>query len=152
MAVSVRVIRSTPRGTVTRIQHANGKLTSKLEWNPNIQRFNQQYSRAQEWLDRAVLKDSTPFVPMQSGALFKTGILGTVVGTGIVEWIAPYARYQYYGKVWKGPKYGPKYKTDKDLHHSTSAHELAQPYWFEAAKSLNKTQWINGARRIAGGG
>ena len=152
MPQNIKVIVSTPRGKVYTYQTKNGKVKAKLEWNENIQRFNSQYSRAQAWLDKAVLKDSTPFVPMLSGALFKSGILGTVLGSGLVAWIAPYARRQYYGKVIKGPKYGPKYRTEKDLTYSKSAHGLAQSHWFEAAKSLNKTAWINGARRIAGGG
>lgn len=146
----VRVIASTPRGRVITID--NGKVTSRLEWNDNIQRFNGQFGRAQIWLDNAVLKDSTPYVPMRTGALYKTGILGTTPGEGVVQWIAPYAHYLYKGKVVVGPKYGPKYATNKDLNISKSEHPNAQPFWFEAAKAQNKPVWVRGAQRIAGGG
>lgn len=144
----IKVIRSTPRGRVIVINGA----TSRLEWNGNIQRFNRQYSRAQVWLDNRVLRDSTPYVPMLTGSLYKTGILGTTPGEGVVQWIAPYARYQYYGKVMRGPKYGPKYATSKDLNISKSEHSQAQAFWFEAAKAQNKPVWIRGVRQIAGGG
>lgn len=146
-----RVIRQTPRGRVIIVRTPGGKWVSKLIWNDNIKRFNGQYSRAQVWLDNAVLRDSNTYVPMLTGALYKTGILGTTPGEGVVQWVAPYARYQYYGKVWAGPKYGPKYKTDKDLHINTSENSQAQSFWFEAAKAQNKSIWVRGAQHLAGG-
>lgn len=149
---SVKVIVSTPRGIITKFRTSGGGFDSKLEWNGNIQRFNRQYSRAQVWLDNAVVKDSTPFVPMRTGALYKSGQLGTVPGEGVVQWIAPYSRYIYYGKVMRGPKYGRKYPTDKDLNISKSEHGKAQSFWFEAAKAQNGAAWIRNVRRIAGGG
>lgn len=147
-----RVIRETPRGRVIIVRTASGKWTSKLIWNNDIKRFNGQYSRAQVWLDNAVLKDSTPYVPMLTGALYKTGTLGTTLGEGVVQWIAPYAHYQYYGKAMSGPKYGPKYYNGKDLHINKSEHSQAQPFWFEAAKAQNKSIWIRGVQTLAAGG
>lgn len=144
----MKVIVSIPRGTI--ITTKNGK--AQLQWNKNVLRFNKQYTRSQVWLDNEVIKDSTPYVPMLTGALFKSGQLGTTPGEGVVQWIAPYARYQYYGKVMAGPKYGPKYPTGKKLTYSKDAHPLAQSYWFEAAKAQNKQKWVSGARRLAGGG
>lgn len=147
-----KVVVSTPRGTIVK---GPGGAKAQLIWNDNIKRFNGQYSRAQVWLDNEVLKSTTKFVPMLTGALFKSGQLGTQPGTGVVQWIAPYARYLYYGKVMAGPPAGPKYATDKDLVFSKSQrspHPQAQAFWFEASKALNKNEWIKGARRIAGGG
>lgn len=148
----IRVIVSTPRGRIITFQNGSNRISSRLEWNDHIQRFNSQYRRAQVWLDNAVLRNSTPYVPMRTGVLYKSGQLGTTPGEGVVQWIAPYARYLYYGKVMAGPKYGPKYATDKDLHISQAVHPDAQSFWFEAAKAQNKPLWINGVRRIAGGG
>lgn len=147
-----KVIRSTPRGQVTIWNTRNGGFRSELKWNDNIQRFNGQYSKAQVWLDNTIVKDCTPYVPMLTGALYKTGILGTTPGEGVVQWIAPYARYIYYGKVMKGPRYGPKYRTDKNLKISRSEHPHAQPFWFEAAKAQRKPAWIHGVQSMAGGG
>lgn len=142
------VLLRTPRGVI--VETARGK--AKLIWNDHVMRFNRQYSRAQKWLDNEVLKDSEPYVPAETMQLTRSGQLGTIVGSGTVEYIAPYAQYLYYGKVMKGPKYGPKHATDKDLVFSQSVHPQAQAYWFEAAKALNKKKWIAGARKIAGGG
>lgn len=139
----------TPRGEVT-INTKGSKAV--LAWNPNINRFEKQYSRSQKWLDNEVLKDTTPYTPMQTGALYKSGILGTEIGSGTVQWIAPYARYLYYGKVMAGPKYGPKYPTSKDLVFSKSAHPQAQAFWFEASKAQNKQKWIRMAKKLGGGG
>lgn len=148
----VRVIASTPRGRVITIDNGHGKVTSKLEWNDNIQRFNGQFGRAQVWLDNSVRKDSEPYLPKRTGALEKTGILGTTPGEGVVQWTAPYAHSAYRGKVMKGPKYGPKYVTSKDMHFSKAEHPNAQSYWFEAAKAQKKPVWVRGVRRLAGGG
>lgn len=120
--------------------------------NIDLSRFGRQYHTAQVWLDNAIIKDSTPYVPMRTGVLYKSGQIGTTPGEGIVQWVAPYARYLYYGKVMSGPKYGPKYATDKDLNISKSAHPQAQSFWFEAAKAQNKATWIRNVKRIAGGG
>lgn len=143
--MSVKVLLRTPRGRI--IQTENGSVD--LEWNRNILRFNRQYSRAQVWLDNEVLRNSTPYVPILNGYLRKSGILMTVLGRGEVIWAGPYAGYQYYGKAMRGPRYGPKYRTNKDLHYSEN---MAQAFWFEAAKAQNKNRWIIGARRLAGGG
>lgn len=142
-----KVLVSTPQGRVIK---GPGGAKAQLVWNDNIKRFNGQYGRAQVWLDNEVLKDSTPFVPMETGALMKSGILGTQPGEGVVEWVAPYARYLYYGKVMVGD--APKTVTDKDLVFSQAVHPQAQAFWFEAAKSLNRQKWLSGARKMAGGG
>lgn len=120
--------------------------------NVDLSRFGRQYRDAQIWLDNAIVKDSTPYTPMRTGVLFKSGQLGTTPGEGVVQWVAPYARYLYYGKVMAGPKYGPKYVTDKNLNISKAEHPQAQSFWFEAAKAQNKATWVRNVKQIAGGG
>lgn len=118
-----------------------------LDVNINADRFTAQYSRAQKWLDNQVITDSNPYVPFQSGDLRRSAIRGTVPGEGEIVWDSPYARYQYYGKVMIGPP--PKELTDMPLQYHTPG---TGSFWFENAKSVKKQQWINGARKIAGGG
>jgi len=91
---------------------------------------------AQKWLDNEVLKDSAPFVPRLTGSLEGTGISGTVIGKGEIDYNSPYARAQYYG----------------DFEHSKQAHPLACKLWFEAAKAINKSKWIRGVKALGGGG
>lgn len=103
----------------------------------NLNRFSKQYTRAQTWLDSEVLKDSDPYVPMRTGTLVKSGIRGTVLGSGLIVYNAPYARYQYYGTAFNFNK---------------TKHPQAQAYWFEGAKAANKSKWIRGVKKLGGGG
>lgn len=101
----------------------------------NRDRFPQSCARAQKYLDNAVLKDTDKYVPMRTGVLKKSGILGTRIGSGLIEYAAPYAKKMYYGVT---------------IHFSKSRHPLAQAMWFEASKAVNKAQWLREVRRIAG--
>lgn len=103
-----------------------------------------QADRAEVWLANEVLKDTDPFVPMLTGSLSQRS---HVEGKSVV-YPGPYARYLYYGKVMKGPKYGPKYATDKDLVYTKSAHPNAQSHWFEASKAQNLPKWLRGVKKL----
>lgn len=131
-------------------------------------RISASTQKAQKWLDAEILKDCAPFVPRITGELERSGIRGTKIGGGLVVWNSPYARYQYYGKVMVDPKTGvagfmtkdgwrsrkgvKKVLTDRDLEHSKQAHAKATRLWFESAKAQNKEKWINGVKKIGGGG
>lgn len=62
--------------------------------------------RVQKALDSEVLRRSDPYVPMRTGALKKSGIIGTKIGSGLVQYVAPYAKSNTTtmqvaaGKVW----------------------------------------------------
>ena len=100
--------------------------------------------KAEVWLANEVLKDTDPFVPMLTGSLSQRS---HVEGKSVV-YPGPYARYLYYGKVMKGPKYGPKYATDKDLVYTKSVHPNAQSHWFEASKAQNLPKWLRGVKKL----
>lgn len=100
-----------------------------------LRRFSTRFKRAQEYLDNEVLKDSTPYVPMDTGNLYKSGIRHTVLGSGEVVWNTPYARINYYT--------GRRFRK--------THHPKATSKWFEHAKSVNKTKWLNGAEKIVKG-
>jgi len=139
MIANEKIIIETPRGKVVQYTTKNGKVKAKLEWNTNFQpKWQQRYSEAQRFVDNEVLRLSNPFIPFRTGMLIKSGILGTDIGSGTVEWIAPYARAQYYSPRKPG---------------STSPDEpLRGPHWFERMKTIWKGKIIAGARRIAGRG
>lgn len=103
----------------------------------NMGRLNGQYDQAQAWLDNQVIVDCTRYVPMNTGQLYRSAITGTKLGSGEVVWDAPHARKCYYG-------FEMNFRQDK--------HPDAQAQWFEAAKATCKTNWINMARKLAGGG
>ena len=124
---------NTPRGSV--VQTKGGK--ARLTWNTNFQpKWQGQYTRAQKFVDSEVLRTCEPFTPLLTGMLVKSGTLGTEIGSGLVTWIAPYAKRQYYSSRKPGSQTGP----------------LRGPKWFERAKQVHKKAWIAGARQYAGGG
>jgi len=123
---------NTPRGSIT--VNPNGK--AELVWNTNFQaKWHARYSAAQRYVDSEVLRLCEPYTPLLTGMMIMSGILGTDIGSGTVQWIAPYSHYQYYLKRKNPSKTGP----------------LRGPFWFERMKQVHKTSIIAGARHIAGG-
>lgn len=122
----------TPRGKVVR--GPNGK--AELVWNPRfVPKWTRRYSLAQKFVDSEVLRLCEPFIPLRTGILIKTGILGTDVGSGRVMWIAPYARTQYYhGRLPGKSSTGP----------------LRGRLWFHRMKAIHGSKIIAGAKKIAG--
>jgi hypothetical protein len=120
----------TPRGSVI-LNQANMK--AQLVWNPDFQPdWQKKYSAAQKFVDSEVLRLSEPFIPLRTGMLIMSGILGTEVGSGEVDWIAPYAKAQYYNARKPGSQTGP----------------MRGGQWFERMKMQYKDQIITGARKL----
>lgn len=104
----------TPRGQI--IYTKAGKAT--LSWNPQFSpKWRSLYHRAQFAHDKKTWEACEPFTPKKTGALIQSGKLGSVFGTGILKWVAPYATYQYYLK--REPSPG-----------------LRGPFWFQRMKEL----------------
>lgn len=117
----------TPRGGI--IITPGGK--AELRWNVGFEKkWQGRFDNAQQFLDSEILRTTEPFTPMRTGMLVKSGILGTYIGSGIIKWIAPYARKQYYLKRPPGSETGP----------------LRGPQWFKRAKAIYKELWIRGVR------
>lgn len=110
-------------------------IGTEFRWN-NRNRIPQNIERAQKYLDNQVLKDTDKYVPMRTGILVKSGILGTRIGSGEIDYIAPYAKKMYYGVT---------------IRFNKSRHPLACAKWFEASKAVNRRSWLAEVRRIAGG-
>ena len=121
----------TPRGTIIRA----GNTSCRLTWNPGFgPQATARYSRAQSFLDSEVLRLSSAYVPIKTSMLQKSGILGTVIGSGEVQWVAPYARPQYYNTA-DTRSYDPK----------RGAH------WFERMKADHGKAILSKAKKIGGG-
>lgn len=102
-----------------------------------VQRFKPIYARAQKFLDNEVLKDSSPYTPFRTGALMRSGISGTKIGSGKVVWEIDYAKRCYYGT---------------GMNFSKEKHPQASAQWFEKAKAVNKKKWIEGTNKAIKGG
>ena len=116
-----------PRGVI--IQGKNGKV--QLIWNAGCApRMNEVLSRKQEIIDSEVLRLCAPLVPKRTGALERSGTLGTVIGSGEVQYIAPYARKQYY-----------------NTSQTRSYDSRRGGMWFERMKTAHRAQIL---RRVNG--
>lgn len=100
--------------------------------------------KAQRFLTNEVNRRITKFMPYRSGAL--SGKLKHVTAPNEITISAPYARYQYYGKVmidpainaagfltkdgtWRSRKGAVKVLTDRDLVYDTTKNASAGPFW-----------------------
>lgn len=94
--------------------------------------------KVQKYVDSEVLRRSDPYVPFLTGALKKSGFLGTKIGSGTVIYNAIYAHKNYYHNRGRGKQ-------------GTSKGGLRGKYWFERMKADHLTDIVDGAKRKAGG-
>ena len=68
----------------------SGTVSASLRWNPGFSgTWNRRHDRAQKFVDSEVLRLGERFVPVRQGGLKRSGITGTVIGSGLVRYIAP---------------------------------------------------------------
>lgn len=127
----------------------------------SFDRLARYMSASQRALDKQVLIDMVPFMPMESGNLVHNTIMENVENIGSGELIIDttgYARFLYHGKKMiyepTGSTWAPagetKVVTDIPLNYSKAAHPNAGPEWFERAKEAKKRTWLKVAREAAG--
>lgn len=113
--------------------------------------------RVQRFIDQKVIDSCTPYVPASPHRTLEfSAQVSTEIGSGLVVWNTPYARYQYYGfvmtdeagRTWVGPGETKPVITDRPLTYDTSQNPMAGPHWFERAKADNLTEWLDEARRV----
>lgn len=91
-----------------------------------LRRFHKGASLAQMKLDQQVITDSNYYCPLKTGTLQRSAIIGSVIGSGTVRWVTPYAHRQYYGVG---------FDRSKDPNPNATAK------WFEAAKAHRLKDW-----------
>lgn len=125
MATKKNFVISTPRGAIFTSKTSSGEVVANLKWSGDFaQKKQTSFSRAQEFIDSECLRYMNPLVPRLTGVLVKSGTLGTVIGSGNIEYVAPYARRQYY-------------------EHKNKSR------WFEEMKAQRKETIMKGAERFA---
>lgn len=113
----------TPRGTIYTQASKGGKVTARLEWNPGFEPgMEKGFENAQAFVDSECIRRMAPETPRRTGVLVKSATLGTVIGSGEIDQIAPYARRQYYEHKEKS-------------------------YWFERMKNRHKESILKGAAK-----
>lgn len=119
-----KFIVKTPRGSIYTQSNKGGKITARLEWNPGFAPDKEAgFAKAQEFVDSECIRLMNPETPRRTGALIKSATLGTVIGSGEINQIVPYARRQYYENKRK-------------------------PQWFERMKNRHKESILQGAKKF----
>lgn len=83
----------------------------------------------QAYIDNEVISLSKPYIPHNTGALERSAD-GSEIGSGIVEYVAPYAKKQYYENKGNG---------------------LRGKMWVDRMKADRFDEILDGAAKIAGG-
>ena len=113
----------TPRGAIYVQATKGGKVTAKIAWNQGFEpSMEKALGDAQEFVDSECIRRMNPETPRRTGVLIKSATLGTVIGSGEINQIAPYARRQYYEHKEKS-------------------------YWFERMKNRHKDSILRGAAK-----
>lgn len=122
---------STPAGSVTMKRTKNGEMRAELKWNESFApKKREGFTRAQEIIDSECLRYMDRLTPKRSGMMIKSATLGTVIGSGELIYLAPYARRQYYNNQGGSP-----------------LQPDAKGYWFETMKA----SYHDAILRAAGG-
>lgn len=146
------------------INYPNAKL--ELIWPSDFGRATEEkIHRAQIAIDSECIRLMKPYTPFKTGFLDNSATLGTVIGSGEIKQIAPYARYLYYGEIY-GPNipimengavigfFSPpgqsKNPTGKEMQYDTSKHKLAGKRWFERMVADHKIDILNAAMKAIG--
>ena len=124
MSDGVRIV--TSRGTLLTNERGN----AVIEWRGGAQRMNQRYSAIQKFIDNTVVRHMNPYVPMRTGILAKSVVLGSRMGSGELVYIAPYSRKVYLGEKKDGTK----------MKFSKSRHPKATEKWAEHMKAARMPQ------------
>lgn len=131
-----------------------------LIWNKSLSaEMNAKMQKAQKFVDSECIRLMKPYTPFMNGILEKSATIGTVIGSGEIHQIAPYARYQYYGMLMVSSVTGSafardgesKVLTDTPLQYNTVHHPQAGKMWFERMKADHKKDILAGAAQYAGG-
>lgn len=124
MSDGIRIV--TPRGTL--LTNENGRAI--IQWNGGARRITQRYSAIQKFIDNTVVRHMNPYIPMRTGILAKSVVLGSRMGSGELIFVAPYSRRVYFGEKKDGTK----------MTFSKSRHRKATAKWFEQMKAERKAQ------------
>lgn len=139
----------------------------EFKWSHDfVSVMNSRFDKAQRYIDSECLRLMVPYTPRRNGMLEESVKTGTVIGSGELKYLSPYARYLYYGEVY-GPNipifegnelvgfFSPpgqkKHPTGRELEYDTSRHQQAGKLWFERMKADHADEIREGAAKIAGG-
>lgn len=135
-------------------------VSGDIKADVSLNRFEKQFQKAQFWLDGQVMNDMVPYMPHRDGIFVNLTRMRSAAlqGTGkVVAGAPPQGRFLYEGKVMVDPVTGSpwarkgakKIVTNRPL---TYSNPKATPRWFDTAKDKHGKSWVEGVKKIAGGG
>ena len=139
--------------------HFDARLGVQLAPDDILRKYGLERSgRVQQFIDQKIISECKPYIPASPRRILENSAQAmTEIGSGIVIWETPYARYQYYGRVmtdelgrtWVGEgEKKPIIHEDWPLTYDTSQNPMAGPYWFERAKADHLNEWLDETRRV----
>lgn len=157
-----------------KIHHFKGFsiVDGDIRINLNMDRFSEQFNRAQYGLDSDVMNSMVKFMPHQDGTFIQEtrAASAAIAGTGeVIAGVPPQGRFLYEGKTMVDEKTGStwarkdakkvlvsqytgKTNAKENLDLSKGHNPKAQAHWFDPAKEADGDKWIKNAKKTAGGG
>lgn len=93
--------------------------------------------RVQKFIDSECLRRSNKYTPKRTGELIRSGTRGTVIGSGKIVYLAPYARSNYSFNAGRGLQ-------------GTANGGLRGRLWFKRMCNAHRMTILRGAAQIAG--
>lgn len=148
-----------------RADTANGSFS--FQWDPQFgAAMTAKLQRTQRYIDSECIRLMVPYTPMRNGLLMESVKLGTVIGSGELRYLSPYARYLYYGEIYGpnipifdggelvgffSPRGKRKHPTGREMTYDISRHPQAGKLWFERMKADHSDEILDGAAKIVRG-
>ena len=92
--------------------------------------------KVQKFIDSECIRHMAKYTPFRTGHLIQSVILGTVIGSGILKYVAAYARSVYYNNAGRGIE-------------GTANGGKRGRKWFEVMKTFHLSEIVEGAKKIA---
>lgn len=143
------------------------KIVAKLDMPTDAEmlaKLNlQKGGSVQRAIDTEIIRQCEPYVPFDEGVLTQSAWNSTRIGSGLIVYNTPYARYQYYGEifgpnflveiggemVWRSKKGATKHPTGRQMQYNREKHPQAGSHWFERAMADHKGDVLDAARKAA---
>lgn len=130
------------------------KVKVRFDSNIRMLKDRRKLSSCKKKLISQVIKDTTPYVPMQDGILYMSAIVNQNRYKDKIVWTGPYARFLYKGLVMVGvhsrrawARRGEVKETINKALSYGKKHPLAGPEWYIRSKSKNKDMWVKLTKR-----
>lgn len=98
----------------------------------------QRGGKVQKFIDSECIRHMDKYTPFQTGFLKRSVILGSVIGSGILRYVASYSRSVYYNNAGRGIE-------------GTAHGGLRGPKWWERMKAVYGDIILRSAAKLCGG-